>query len=66
MRAILAEAIHIHVEKDGVEAKFWLWPEVRLAYNDGFNAKALRSLLGVVEQRRDAIAEAWNEFFGEA
>ncbi|WP_328286399.1 DUF4160 domain-containing protein [Phreatobacter sp. AB_2022a] len=54
--------MHIHVDGDGVEAKFWLWPEVQLAYNDGFNAKTLRSLLGVVEQRRDAIAEARNEF----
>ena len=27
------ESIHIHAEKDNVEAKFWLRPEVRVAYN---------------------------------
>jgi len=29
------EPLHIHVEKDNLEAKFWLIPEVRVAYNDG-------------------------------
>ena len=33
------EPIHIHVEKDDVEAKFWLHPEVCLAYNEGYNAR---------------------------
>lgn len=28
------EPVHIHVEKDDVEAKFWLNPEVRVPYND--------------------------------
>ena len=26
------EPVHIHVEKDNLEAKFWLEPELRLAY----------------------------------
>ena len=38
------EPQHIHVLKDGVGATFWLWPEVVLAYNDGFNATMLREL----------------------
>ena len=25
------EPVHVHVEKDGLEAKFWITPEVRLA-----------------------------------
>jgi len=29
------EPMHVHVEKDDMEAKFWLLPEVRVAYNDG-------------------------------
>ena len=57
--------IHIHVEKDDIEAKFWLWPDVLLAYNEGFNAKTLRELMQIVEQRRDEIAGMWNEFFGQ-
>lgn len=59
------EPLHVHVEKDAVEAKFWLRPGVRIAYNDGFNARTLNDLLTIVEQRRDQIERAWNEFFGE-
>jgi hypothetical protein len=57
------EPVHIHVEKDHVEAKFWLYPGVRVAYNDGYDARALRELLGIVEANRDRIERAWNEFF---
>jgi hypothetical protein len=57
------EPVHVHVEKDGVEAKFWLTPEVSVAYDDGFNAKTLRELAEVVEANRDRIERAWNEFF---
>jgi hypothetical protein len=57
------EPVHIHVEKDNIEAKFWLRPEVQLAYNDGFNARILRELLEVVESNRDRIEGAWNGHF---
>ena len=58
------EPVHIHVEKDDVEAKFWLKPEVCLAYNDGYDARTLREVLGIVAVNRDRIERAWNEFFG--
>ena len=58
------EPVHIHVGKDGLEAKFWLEPEIRMAYNDGYNARTLRELLEFVELNRDRIERAWNEFFG--
>lgn len=57
------EPMHIHVEKDNNEAKFWLRPEVQLAYNDGYDARTLRVLLEVVEINIDRIERAWNEFF---
>jgi hypothetical protein len=57
------EPIHIHVEKDGVEAKFWLRPEVSVAYNDGYSARVLRELLEVAQDNRERIERAWNEFF---
>lgn len=56
--------MHIHAVKDGIDAKFWLWPEVNVAYNDGFDARMLRELLVLVENRRDEIDKAWHEFFG--
>jgi hypothetical protein len=58
------EPVHIHVEKDDVEAKFWLKPEVRMAYNDGYDARTLRELLEIVEANTVRIERAWNEFFG--
>lgn len=58
------EPIHIHALKDGIDAKFWLWPEVEVAYNDGYSARTLRELIEVIRNRRDHITEAWNEFFG--
>jgi hypothetical protein len=56
--------VHIHVEKDENEAKFWLNPLVQVAYNDGYDARTLRELAGMIEVQRDRIERAWNEFFG--
>ncbi len=57
------EPIHIHVAKPGVDAKFWLYPEVELAYNKGYDAKTIRRLRDIIIARRDIIEEAWHEFF---
>ena len=59
------EPMRAHVLRDGIDAEFWLWPDVKPAYNDGFNANVLRELTGVIEQHRIEIARAWDEFFGE-
>lgn len=57
------EPAHVHAEKDDLEAKSWLIPEVRVAYNDGYDARTLREVLEIVEGNRDRIERAWNEFF---
>lgn len=57
------EPVHVHVEKDDIEAKFWVLPKVALAYNDGYDARTLRELLEVVEANRELIERAWNDFF---
>jgi hypothetical protein len=57
------EPIHVHVERDDIEAKFWLFPVVRVAYNDGYSTYTLRELAEVVEANRDRIVESWNEHF---
>jgi len=57
------EPVHIHVEQGGDEAKFWLWPEVKIAYNDGFDTRVLRKLAIIIEKRRDVIEKAWHDFF---
>jgi hypothetical protein len=57
------EPVHIHVEKADAEAKFWLFPQVRVAYNDGYDARTLRELQIVVEANRSLIERVWNEYF---
>jgi hypothetical protein len=57
------EPPHIHVESASGDAKFWLRPEVRVAYNDGFDGKSLRELLRLVEVNRERIERAWRNFF---
>jgi hypothetical protein len=57
------EPVHIHVEKDGVEAKFWLNPVVQVDYNDGYDTRTLRELLDVVRNNKTLIERKWNEFF---
>jgi hypothetical protein len=58
------EPPHIHVEAGDGEAKFWLRPAVRVAYNDGLDSRTLRELLRVVEVNRERIERAWTDFFG--
>lgn len=59
------EPVHIHVMKDGAEAKFWVTPQVRLDRSHGFDARVLRKLAAVVEDNRAEIEKAWNEHFGQ-
>ena len=58
------EPIHIHVQKTGAEAKFWISTEIALDRSDGFDTKTLRKLLVIVESNRYIIEDRWNEYFG--
>jgi hypothetical protein len=57
------EPSHIHVDREGRSAKFWLSP-VALARNIGYNAKELSELLRIVSNHRNEFLEAWREHFG--
>ena len=57
------EPVHVHVRRGRDNAKFWLWPEVNLVYNRGFTRSEQRRLTLIVEERRDEIERAWNDFF---
>lgn len=58
------EPPHVHVQRGGALAKFWLAP-VALASASGFPPHELRRLAVLVEQDRDTFEEAWHEFFGD-
>ena len=60
------EPLHIHVVKDDADAKFWLYPDVDVAYNRGFNARTMNQLRSLIEDRRGEIEEAWRVHFRES
>ncbi|MEX0704599.1 MAG: DUF4160 domain-containing protein [Planctomycetales bacterium] len=57
------EPRHIHVKRDARIAKFWLEP-VELAKNRGFTEHELNDVQQLVEQYRELLIEAWNDYFG--
>lgn len=58
------EPVHIHVSKGPDDAKFWLYPDVAIAYNRGFDARTQNRLTRIIEARRQEIEDAWHEHFG--
>ncbi|REJ76511.1 MAG: DUF4160 domain-containing protein [Planctomycetota bacterium] len=56
------EPVHVHVERDDCEAKFWLEP-VRLERSGGFSAKELRRIEKIVSDHQERLMESWNDFF---
>ncbi len=58
------EPRHVHVERDASRAKFWLDP-VRLADSGGFRDVELDRIAALVEEHREELVRAWDEYFGE-
>lgn len=56
------ESPHVHIERDDCEAKFWLDP-VRLERSHRFRTKDILRVQRLVEQHRETLLEAWDEFF---
>ena len=54
------EPAHVHVQKAGNEAKFWLAP-VQLSWNKGFREAELREIVQILEAHETELLEAWNE-----
>lgn len=57
------EPPHVHVVKDGREAKIWL-RDISVAVNLGFSARDLSEIIGAERDNRTAFLEAWNDYFG--
>ena len=56
------EPPHVHVDKDGCSAKFWL-RQVALADNLGFAKKELNVLHDLINQHQQYLLDRWNEYF---
>ena len=54
--------MHVHVERDDKIAKVWLEP-LRLCNSGGFNRSELSKILRTIEQNREIMMEAWNDYF---
>ena len=57
------EPPHVHVKSGSREAKFWLEPFAVLARNNRFRPNELREIGRIVQQNREFVLEAWNDFF---
>jgi len=56
--------MHIHVDSPVGEAKFWIHPEVELAQSHNLPKRELNRIRKLVEEYRDVISSAWDEYFG--
>ena len=57
------EPPHIHVDREGFSAKFWL-EEISLANNIGFRQKELNRLHALVTKHHNQFLDKWYEHFG--
>ena len=58
------EPPHVHIERDGDEAKFWLQP-VRLQKNRGFGLAEINHIQKLVEDHQEQLLVGWNDFFND-
>lgn len=57
------EPPHVHVDRAGQSAKFWLRP-MALARNLGFSPVELRRIQRMLKENESVLLEKWNERFG--
>jgi hypothetical protein len=56
------EPIHVHVERKGRIAKFWLFP-VRLERSGGLRRNEISEIHRILLSHQEELQEAWNEYF---
>ena len=58
------EPQHVHVARDNQVAKFWLNP-VRIQRSGGLRRSEIRWVQQVIEENREFLQEAWNDYFDD-
>jgi hypothetical protein len=58
------EPPHIHIFKDGMEAKIWL-RNLAVAVNMGYSAKELNEIIRKTREEQAVLIEAWNDYFAD-
>lgn len=54
----------MHVDREGLSAKLWLDPDVRIAENLGYGRQELRVIERIARQHIDLLRNEWDEFCG--
>ncbi|MYD36951.1 MAG: DUF4160 domain-containing protein [Dehalococcoidia bacterium] len=57
------EPPHVHVERDNLEAKFWLSP-ISLQSAGGFRPVEVNRIRRIIEQRVEDFLGEWHDRFG--
>jgi hypothetical protein len=58
------EPPHIHVEKGGGSAKWWLTPEPIMVYSVGFKSNEERRIKALINKHQHELLQAWQRHFG--
>ena len=56
------EPAHVHVQRDGKIAKFWIEP-VRMDRSGRFRPNELLDIQRTIEQNQTNLLTAWNDYF---
>jgi hypothetical protein len=55
--------VHVHVSAEDHEARYQVYPEIRLIENRGLKPRELRIAEIAIEENREIIIARWNEHF---
>lgn len=55
--------MHVHVQGQNGEAKFWLEPTIELAQYTGLSSREISDSLRLVEEHANDIRSAWRQHF---
>lgn len=55
--------MHIHVQSNSGEAKFWLAPEIQIAQNHGLSMRELNEADSLIKEHQNEIRTAWQQHF---
>ncbi|MDK9724325.1 MAG: DUF4160 domain-containing protein [Sterolibacteriaceae bacterium MAG5] len=55
--------LHVHVQGQNGEAKFWLEPAIELAQSTGLSRREISEALRLVQEHEHVIRSAWNQHF---
>ena len=56
---------HIHVEKSGKRAKFWLEPSIELSENNGFTDKEISKIFKIITNNGEYLKTKYSEHIGK-